>query len=90
MTEARTEAVQEAEFAEVEGQQGETAEDVKVAAELTIQVLEGGGLNLNVNEEFTKLNPQQVEEIVRSVHDRLQEQRIAAQALELLKSKLSF
>lgn len=65
-------------------------EQVQVGAEITIQVMTDGTLNLNLNEDYSELQAQQIEEIVRSVADRLQEQRIAAQALELFKSKLSF
>lgn len=83
--------VQEADFQEVEHQEGRSqAEGQKVSAELTIQILEDGGMNLNVNEEYQELNSAQVEGIARSVYERLYEQRISAQALELFKSKLSF
>lgn len=92
MTHAAKEVeVQEAEYAEVEGpSEKRQAEGVKVSAEVTIQILEDGGMNLNVNEEYQELNSGQVEGIARSVYERLYEQRIAAQALELFKSKLSF
>lgn len=83
--------VQEAQYTEVEDQQENApAEGTKVSAELTIQILEDGGMNLNVNESYQELNSAQVEGIARSVYERLYEQRLTAQALEVFKSKLSF
>lgn len=87
MTEVKQDQVVEAEYEDVKE---ESQEESKVAAEIIIQVLENGEMNLEVSEEYQKLNGQQVENITRSVHEKLQEQRIAAQALELFKSKLSF
>jgi hypothetical protein len=88
MSEVKDQVV-EAEFQEVQEEEAKQ-EEVKVAAEITIQVLENGEMNLDINEEYQKLSAQQVEGIARSVAEKLQEQRIAAQALELFKSKLSF
>lgn len=80
--------VVEAEFEEV--QKGESTENTtpQAVAEVSIKVMSDGQMSLNVNEELQKLEPAQIEALVKSVYEQLHDTRIADQALQLLKARL--
>lgn len=78
----------EAEFKEVAAPEAPTNDGAQKVAEFTISVMSDGQLALNVNEELQKLEPAQIEGVVKNVYEKLFEQRIAQSALEVLKARL--
>lgn len=85
--------VVEGEFTEVQEPQAGASDgqntEPQVAAEITISVMSDGQINLNVNEQYQKLESAQIEGLVKSVYEQLHDSRIADQALQLLKARLA-
>lgn len=84
--EQKQDQVVEAEYTEVE--ESKTDDGVKIAAEIKIQIMSNGEIGVNVSEEYEKLNTLQIENFTKSVYEQLHDQRIAEQAVQILKAKL--